>query len=115
MLTGAIFLGLSSVTAPSLAYTIAFAVGIAFAIIVTPRLVFRARASTAQRVRYMGWYLAVYVVGLGLVYVLHDRLLLGNLAVAAVTFLVTAGLSFLGARFLFEQGSRDAAGPAGHS
>jgi len=109
VLTGVIFLGLSTVSAPALAYTVAFVTGIAFAVIVTPRVVFRARASNLQRIRYVGWYLAVYLFGLGVVYVLHDGFELGNTAVVALTFVVTAGLSFLGARFLFDQRAGDAA------
>jgi putative flippase GtrA len=103
--TGGIFLALSSITAPTLAYTVAFVVGIAFAVLMTPRFVFRIRASKGQGVRYLAWYLTIFVCGLGLVYVLHDRLDLPNMLVAAVTFVATAILSFLGARFLFE-GSR---------
>jgi len=106
LLTAAIFVGLSSAIAATVAYTIAFAIGIAFAVLVTPRVVFRARASNRQRVRYGAWYLAVYAFGLVLVYLLHDRLLLGAIEVAAATFIVTAGLSFIGARFLFDQRSK---------
>ena len=101
VLTGALFLALSSVTTPELAYTVAFVVGVVFAVMVTPRLVFRARASRSQRVRYAGWYLSVYVLGLGVVYVLHDRFSVGTAVIAVITFVLTAGLSFLGARFLF--------------
>jgi putative flippase GtrA len=101
--TGGIFLALSSVTAPALAYTVAFLVGIAFAVVVTPRLVFRTRASRSQGIGYMVWYLAIYAFGLGLVYLFHDQLHLDNMLVAAGTFVATAGLSFLGARFLFER------------
>lgn len=110
VVTGGIFLALSVVMIPALAYTIAFVVGIAFAVIVTPRLVFRARPSRAQRTRYLAWYLAIYVLGLGAVYVLHDLLLLNNTVVAAGTFMATAGLSFLSARFLFIQRPSHAVG-----
>ena len=101
-MTGGVFVSLSSMVAPALAYTVAFVIGIAFAVIVTPRLVFQARASGSQRTRYVVWYLTIYVFGLWLVHVLHEQLLLGNLTVAAVTFVTTAGLSFVGARFLFD-------------
>lgn len=78
VLTGGIFLVLSSMSAPAFANTVAFATGIAFALVVTPRFVFRARVSNAQRIRYVGWYLTVYVFGLGTICVLHDKLMLGN-------------------------------------
>ena len=101
VITGGLFLALSLVTAPASAFTIAFLVGIAFAVIVTPRLVFSARATGAQRVRYLAWYLTIYAMGLGSVFVLHDLLHLNNTVVAAGTFAATASLSFLGARLLF--------------
>ena len=41
VLTGGFFLALSSVVASTLAYTVAFVVGVVFALTVTPRLVFR--------------------------------------------------------------------------
>jgi putative flippase GtrA len=110
LLTGAIFLALSSVVPATVAYTVAFAVGIGFAALVTPHVVFRTRATTRQRFRYVVWYLTIYVMGLATVYVLRDRLLLSTTFVAAVTFVATAGLSFLGARFLFADGRDTDAG-----
>ena len=115
LLTGLLFLALSSFLPPTLAYTFAFVTGIVFSVMATPRLVFRARASIARRTQYLGWYLTVYVVGLGLVYLLHDRLTVDNTLVAAVTFLTTAGLSFVGAQFLFDRRSGAAARPADSS
>ena len=53
--------------------------------------------------RYVAWYVMVYLLGLAIVYVLRDRWLFGTTIVAAVTFAVTAGLSFIGARFLFDR------------
>lgn len=110
VMTAAIFLALSAVIGPTLAYTVAFVVGIAFALVVTPRIVFKARATRSQRVRYLVWYLTIYALGLGIVQVLHDVLALNSLAVAAGTFVVTAGLSFLGARLVFERASSNATG-----
>ncbi len=113
VLTGGIFLVLTSILAPALAYSVAFAIGIALAVAITPRVVFRARASHSQRFRYLAWYLSVYAFGLGVVYVLHDKVMLGNTMVATVTFVATAGLSFLGARFLFGQRPERAGEPHG--
>ena len=113
MLTGAMFLALTAVWATTFAYTVSFGIGVAFALVVTPRFVFRARVSNARRFRYLAWYLSVYAFGLGVVYLLHDRLMLGNTMVAIVTFVATAGLSFLGARVLFDQRSERAGEPHG--
>ncbi len=105
ILTGALFVLLSLVLASTLAYTIAFLAGIAFAVVVTPRAVFRARPSYDQRVRYVVWYLTVFAFGFGLVYILKDRLELSSTVVAGITFVATASLSFLGARTLFRSPS----------
>ena len=113
MLTGALFLALSAIWDSALAYTASFGIGVAFALVITPRFVFRAQVSNARRIRYAGWYLSVYAFGLGVVYVLHDKVMLGNTMVAVVTFVATAGLSFLGARSLFGQRSERAGEPHG--
>jgi putative flippase GtrA len=101
LVTGCIFLVMSYLIQPTLAYTIAFGLGILFSVSVTPRLVFRDRASVGKRAAYAVWYLVVYVIGLGIVYVLHERLGLERWLVVAVTAAGTAGLSYLGARYLF--------------
>jgi putative flippase GtrA len=100
--TGAIFFGLSNVVAPALAYTVAFVIGVAFAVVVTPRFVFSERATHNRRAIYGAWYLLVYLVGLGVVYIVHDRLGLDRWAIVAVTVPTTAVLGFLGARRLFQ-------------
>jgi putative flippase GtrA len=99
--TGAIFFGLSNIVAPALAYTVAFAIGVVFALVVTPRFVFSAWAPYHRRAIYGAWYLLVYLVGLGVVYVVHNLLGLDRWAIVAVTVPTTAVLGFLGARRLF--------------
>jgi len=74
VVTGAIFLALSTVVAPAVAYTVAFGAGVIFALTVTPRFVFSERTAPSRRAIYGGWYLVVYLVGLGVVYVVHDVL-----------------------------------------
>jgi putative flippase GtrA len=101
LVTGAIFFLGSYLVPPTVAYTIAFGLGILFSVSVTPRFVFREPASVSRRAAYVVWYLVVYVIGLGFVYVLHDRLGLDRWAIVVATALTTAGMSFLGARYLF--------------
>ena len=100
--TGGIFLAISSAVTPALAYTAAFAIGGAFAVVVTPRFVFSERVPHQRRAVYGAWYLLVYVVGLGVVYLVHDVLGLDRWAIVAVTVPTTAVLGFLGARRLFQ-------------
>ena len=107
VITGAIFLALASMTSRTVAYTAAFAIGIAFAAIVTPQVVFRARASSTRRLRYVLWYLIVYLVGLGAVYVLDEFWRIGTVVIAVTAFIATAGMSFIGARYLFASGPDD--------
>jgi putative flippase GtrA len=106
VVTGAIFLVGSYLVPPTVAYTIAFGLGILFSVSVTPRFVFREQASVGRRAAYAAWYLVVYVIGLGLVYVLHDRFGLERWAVVIGTAGCTAGLSYLGARYLFATPNR---------
>jgi putative flippase GtrA len=101
IVTGLLFLGLSYLVHPSLAFTAAFGLGIAFSVLVTPELVFLRQASRRQRAMYAVWYAAVYLVGLGIVQVLHDRLAFDRLATVVLTAAATATMSFLGARWLF--------------
>jgi len=101
VVTGAIFLGLSGLVAPAIAYTTAFVIGVAFALTVTPRFVFSERTSTNRRAIYGAWYLLVYLVGLGVVYLAHDVFGLDRWVIVAVTVPTTAILGFIGARRLF--------------
>jgi putative flippase GtrA len=101
VVTGAIFLALSTVVAPAVAYTVAFGAGVIFALTVTPRFVFSERTAPSRRAIYGGWYLVVYLVGLGVVYVVHDVLGLDRWIIVAITVPTTAVLGFLGARRLF--------------
>jgi putative flippase GtrA len=102
VVTGAIFLALSTVVAPALAYTVAFAAGVIFALVVTPRFVFSERTAPSRRAIYGAWYLVVYLVGLGVVYVVHDVLGLDGWIIVAISVPTTAVLGFIGARRLFQ-------------
>lgn len=100
LVTGAIFYFLAFVLPASLAYTIAFGLGIGFAVAVTPRFVFRVQPPGKQRAAYALWYVVVYLIGLGLVFLLNDVLLAARGQVVVITIVTTAGLSFLGGRFV---------------
>ena len=98
LVTGAVFYLLTFAMPASIAYTIAFAVGIVFAVSVTPHLVFLVRPRASRRAAYAAWYVAVYLVGLGAVQVLDGWLQLDHSAVVALTILITATLGFVGGR-----------------
>ena len=98
LVTGAIFYVLAFVLPASLAYTIAFGLGIGFAVAVTPRFVFRVQPPGRQRAAYALWYVLVYFVGLGRVFLLDDVVMAARGQVVVITIVTTAGLSFLGGR-----------------
>jgi putative flippase GtrA len=96
--TGAIFYVLALSLPASVAYTIAFGLGIGFAVAVTPRFVFRVRPPRKRRAAYAAWYVLVYVIGLGLVFLLDNVLGAHREQIVVLTVATTAALSFLGGR-----------------
>jgi putative flippase GtrA len=91
---------LALVLPAGVAFTIVYAAGIAFVALTTPRFVFRSAASWWRRLALAGWYVAVYLVGLGVVSILDSVLDAPRIVVVLGTVAVTAPLSFLGARLL---------------
>lgn len=83
---------------PTLAYTIVFAFGIALSTFLTGRYVFRVPMGPRKVSLYVLLYLAVYLVGLGVV-ALASRWGLPPEATALVV-LITAPLTFVGARLI---------------
>jgi putative flippase GtrA len=105
LLTGSLFYGLAFVLPAWLAYTVGFALGIVFAVSVSPRLVFQARPSASRRAAYAVWYLAVYIIGLACVRVLNDIVRVDHLYVVVLTVVVTATLGFVGGRVILTRRS----------
>lgn len=97
--TTAAFYLLTLVLPARLAFTIVYVAGIALVVLTTPRFVFRSATSWPRRLVLAGWYVAVYVVGLGVVSLL-SWLDAPRIVVVIGTVCVTAPLSFLGARLL---------------
>ncbi len=81
-----------------------------FVALTTPRFVFRSTASWSRRLALAGWYVAVYLVGLGVVSLLDSVLDAPRIVVVLGTVAVTAPLSFLGARLLFVRAGQPAGG-----
>jgi putative flippase GtrA len=94
------FYFLALVLPAGVAFTIVYAAGIAFVALTTPRFVFRSAASWWRRLGLAGWYVVVYLVGLGVVSLLDSVLDAPRIVVVLGTVAVTAPLSFLGARLL---------------
>ncbi len=98
VLTGGLFFALTFVLPVSVAYTVSFALGVVFVVVVSPQLVFSARPSTTRRAAYAAWYVLVYLVGLGCVRVLDDVARFDHLQVVILTLVCTSALSFIGGR-----------------
>ena len=98
--TTAAFYGLATVLQSTLAFTIVYVAGLAFVVVVTPRYVFGSRSSWARRLLLALWYLGTYGVGVGIITLLSSVLSAPRLVVVIGTVIVTAPLSFVGARLL---------------
>jgi putative flippase GtrA len=101
---------LSLAVSTRVAWTIAYAAGIAFVVVVTPGYVFGARAPWRRRFLLGLWYVCTYLVGLGVITLLESAFSAPRIAVVLGTVAVTAPLGFLGARLLVGSSTPDPAG-----
>jgi putative flippase GtrA len=107
LVTGLIVVGLSYLMLGWLAFTVAFALGIVFAVVATGRWVFESTLSPRRIALYVGAYLVIYVVGLAVVHLLS---LAGAPAWAnGTSVFVTAPLSFIAGRAVFPTYKKESA------
>lgn len=100
VVTTAAFYGLATVLPARAAFTIVYAAGLAFVVLVTPRYVFGSQSSWMRRLLLLAWYLGTYAVGIGVISLLSSVFTAPRIAVVIGTALVTAPLGFIGARLL---------------
>jgi putative flippase GtrA len=100
-ITLVLFALLARVMPPWLAYTVVFALGLAYTTLLTGRFVFGASNTSRSSGLFIGWYLAVYAVGLGVVQTLQALGVHSPNLLAALTVVITAPLNFLGGRWIF--------------
>lgn len=98
-LTGALVVVLSYVMYGWLAFTIAFALGIAFSVVASGRWVFQSHLSARRVLTYVVAYLVIYGCGVLVVQLLHAWGAPPWANIASV--IVTAPLSFLAGRLVF--------------
>ena len=98
--TGLLFYVLAGVLPPTVAFTLVYVAGLMFVALVTPRFVFGVRARGVKLVLLLGWYAAIYFLGVAVVSGL-DAITDSRVVLAFGAVLVTAPLGFAGARFLF--------------
>jgi putative flippase GtrA len=104
-ITTVLFALLARVIAPWLAYTVVFALGLAYTTVYTGRFVFGAVSTRRSSVLFIGLYLTVFVIGLGIVQSLQALGVDSRDVLALSTVVVTAPLTFLGGRWIFRDRS----------
>lgn len=87
-----------------LAFTLAFALGIVFSVVLTGSWVFQSRLSPGRTAAFAGAYIAIYFCGLALVHVLE--IWGAPRAASGTTVMLTAPLSFLAGRLIFADTSK---------
>jgi putative flippase GtrA len=101
LVTLVLFVVLQRWLSPGAAYTVVFALGLAYTTALTATVVFGSRLTWRRAAVFAGWYLLVYAVGLGVVQLMDAVGEPSSLTTAVVTIAVTAPLNFLGGRLLF--------------
>lgn len=100
--TLALFVLLQRWLSAPVAYTIVFALGLAYTTALTATVVFGSRLSWRSAALFAGGYLAVYGIGLLVIRLLTTFWDPSSLITATVTVVVTAPLNFLVGRLLFD-------------
>jgi putative flippase GtrA len=101
LVTLALFVLLQQWLEPAVAYSVVFALGLAYTTAMTASVVFGARLTWRTGGAFVGWYLLVYGVGLLAVQLLQALWTPSSLVTAVLTVAITAPLNFLGGRLLF--------------
>lgn len=101
LITGALVVILSYFIPGSIAFSVAFAFGVGYALVLTGRWVFNSRLTRSRVFLFIASYLAIYLCGLSVV-ALIGALDLPPWANASSVF-VTAPLSYLAGRFIFSR------------
>jgi len=101
LVTLALFVVLQRWLSPGVAYTVVFLLGLAYTTVLTASVVFGSRLTWRRAAAFVGWYLLVYAVGLGVVQLVAVVWAPSSLTTAVVTVAATAPLNFLGGRLLF--------------
>jgi putative flippase GtrA len=96
-----LFALLARVIWPWLAYTVVFALGLTYTTLLTGRFVFGAQNTWRSSGLFVGWYIAVYTVGLSVLQMLQALGVDSPDLLAVLTVVVTAPLNFLGGRLIF--------------
>lgn len=103
LLTYALFLLLAQWIDASVAYSIAFFLGLAYTTVLSSRWVFGADASARRIGLFIAWYLLIWLLGLTLVHLIAHGGFERHLLAAAAVLCVTTPLNFVGGRFILHR------------
>jgi putative flippase GtrA len=101
LVTYLIFFLLGLIIPPWLAYTIAFAIGLAWTALASSSLVFRVTFSWRRVLLFVVYYLAVFGLGQLVIRLIDPGTPLELLITSAVVLVVTTPLTFIGGHFIF--------------
>jgi len=104
--TYAVFIVLGLFITAWIAYSVAFALGLAWVVFGSSRFVFKATTSAKKIALFSGWYLLIYGVGRLVVHVFNPVGLFELAITSLVVLVVTTPLSFLGGRLIFTTSQR---------
>jgi putative flippase GtrA len=102
-LTAALLLLLATQIEIAIAYTIVYAIGLAFTTVLTASFVFRSRLTLGRATRFVAWYVSVYLVGVSVVRLSAGNWHASHLVTALAALAVTAPLNFLGGSLIFRR------------
>ena len=111
LLTYAIFVGLGLLIEPWIAYTIAFALGLAWTSIGSSRFVFRASFALRRILLFAGCYLVIYGVGRVLIRVADPQTVSALLVTSLIVLVATTPLVFIAGRFIFTRPTPEPVSP----
>jgi putative flippase GtrA len=97
-LTGTLLLVIAAWVQIDIAYTIVYVIGLVFTTLVTARFVFRLRLTARTALRFVAWYVCVYLVGISVVHLATQSLHGSHLLATIAVLLATAPLNFLGGK-----------------
>lgn len=99
--TYAIFILLGLFMQAWIAYTIAFAAGLAWVVLGSSRFVFKGEHGATRVVLFAAWYLLIYAVGRVIIYFVAPTDFVELLVSSLVVLVVTTPLTFIGGRYVF--------------
>jgi putative flippase GtrA len=99
--TYAIFILLGLLMPAWIAYTIAFAIGLAWVVFGSSRFVFRGDHGRRRLLLFAAWYLVIYAIGRAIIALIAPTDFVGLAVTSLAVLVVTTPLTFVGGRFIF--------------